>query len=168
MIITLLTGGNSDTIKTDIVSVVNIINRELGTVISTSSIYESEPFGFKSEHNFLNQVLIIESDLLPNDLLFKIWDIERLFGRKRGNCSEELVKWQERDKNRVYNYSSRAMDIDILLYGDLTIKTEYLQIPHKEIHKRQFVLRPMIELLGENYIINGLSLGDSLLTLESI
>lgn len=139
MRVTLLTGGNFTTINEDINSVRDHINKHLGKIIKCSSIRKSEAWGFVSDHYFLNQIMIIDTELLPDELLFKIWDIERFYGRERKNRAQELLKWQERDKKGVLSYKSRRMDIDILYYGEEKIKTEYLEIPHKEIENREFV-----------------------------
>ncbi|MFI3261402.1 MAG: 2-amino-4-hydroxy-6-hydroxymethyldihydropteridine diphosphokinase [Rikenellaceae bacterium] len=146
MKVTLLTGGNFNSINTDINSVHEHINAKLGHIIRCSSIRKSEAWGFTSEHYFLNQVIIIETELSPDELLFKIWDIERLYGRDRGDNRTEYTKWQERDKKGLISYKSRRMDIDILYYGDLEVKTDYLQIPHKEIRNREFVTVLLDEL----------------------
>lgn len=139
-IATLLTGGNFPTIDTDINTVRSYISKHLGTIIQCSIIQKSDPLGFESDHYFLNQIVIIDTSLSPNELLFKIWDIERLYGRERLSTNEELLKWKNRHENGVKTYTSRAIDIDILYYDNQIIETDYLIIPHKEIENRPFVL----------------------------
>lgn len=144
--VTLLTGGNLQGINRDINTVRGYISLFLGTIIKCTSIQKSEPWGFESDNYFLNQIVVIETDFEPHELLFKIWDIERLFGRVRGNVTEESLKWLDRDKNGTKEYSSRSMDIDILYYDDRVVKTELLTIPHKEIKNREFVLSLIKEI----------------------
>ena len=107
-----------------------LIEENLGKITESSSVYESPPWGFHAEENFWNQVLIIETKLAPNDLLDKIHFVENEFARKR----------------KKKEYSSRAMDIDILYYDELFMETEALIIPHPRIHKRLFVLVPLAEI----------------------
>lgn len=106
------------------------IENNLGRITNESSVYETEPWGFESEENFWNQVLRIETDFTPNELLVKIHQIEKQFGRIRENGK----------------YLSREMDIDILFYNDLILKAKNLTIPHPLIEKRLFVLAPLVEI----------------------
>ena len=95
-----------------------------------SSVYETEPWGFQSNEEFLNQVVKVKTDLNPSGLLGRILMIESLLGRVRG----------ER------RYESRLIDIDILLYEDIIVDEESLKIPHPLMHQRRFVLIPLCEL----------------------
>ena len=99
-------------------------------IIARSSLYETEPWGFKHDIYFLNRVLKIETTLKPVELLERILRIERNMGREK---SDNL-------------YSSRIIDIDILFYDDKIIKTDQLIIPHPKIHERMFALVPMAEI----------------------
>lgn len=147
--VVLLTGGNTPEIDKNIHKVRELINKELGTIIQTSSIYESEPWGFQATHHFLNQIIIIDTRLLPEELLFKIWDIERRFGRSRGTAEEEKLKYQKRLSGKTPVYKSRTMDIDILFYDSQIIHTPLLNIPHPLIPFRNFVLIPLKEILPD-------------------
>ncbi|MHC5248368.1 2-amino-4-hydroxy-6-hydroxymethyldihydropteridine diphosphokinase [Enterococcus sp. LJL90] len=95
-------------------------------VLSSSKLYETDPYGYTQQEDFLNAVIKIDTSYQPADLLKKIHQIEAALDRKR------LVHW-----------GPRTIDIDILLMGDLNITTEELIIPHKEITKRSFVLIPL-------------------------
>jgi 2-amino-4-hydroxy-6-hydroxymethyldihydropteridine diphosphokinase len=110
------------------------IVKYIGPVRNSSSVYETEPWGFHAKDDFLNQVLKIETELSPQGILEKIMMIESLSGRVRG---------QER-------YSSRLIDIDILLYNDLILDEENLKIPHPLLHMRRFVLVPLCEIAAES------------------
>lgn len=110
------------------------IQAKIGRIIKESSIYESEPWGFKDNNIFLNQVIIIDSSQSPGEILSNIHQIEEKLGRKR---------------KKTTGYESRTIDIDILFFGDKIIKTEQLTIPHKQLHKRKFTLLPLQELEPE-------------------
>jgi 2-amino-4-hydroxy-6-hydroxymethyldihydropteridine diphosphokinase len=107
----------------------------LGKLIKTSSIIETEPFGFEAETNFLNAVIEIQTDLTPRALLLKLQEIEKKLGRK--------------SKSQNKNYSSRTMDLDILYFGQQILVSPELTIPHPEIFKRDFVLIPLKEIAGD-------------------
>ena len=105
----------------------------IGKVVGSSSIYETEPWGFHTEDEFLNMVVKVETDLSPSGLLGRILMIESLLGRLREGRQ----------------YSSRVIDIDILLYDDLIIDEKSLKIPHPLMHERRFVLVPLCEIGAE-------------------
>ncbi|MCD4773583.1 MAG: 2-amino-4-hydroxy-6-hydroxymethyldihydropteridine diphosphokinase [Bacteroidales bacterium] len=107
-----------------------LIKLEIGEIIKCSSIYETEAWGFSTEKMFLNQVVLLKTELLPFDLLKKNQEIEKKIGRTK------IGK----------NYESRIIDIDILFYNDEIIETVDLVIPHKQLHKRMFTLMPLFEL----------------------
>lgn len=110
-----------------------MIGEKIGEVVSCSSVYETEPWGFQSENEFLNAVIKVRTGLKPSGLLGRILMIEALLGRLR----EEK------------GYSSRFIDIDILLYGGEIITKKNLQIPHPRIQDRKFVLVPLCEIAPE-------------------
>ena len=104
---------------------------EVGFVIRQSTFYASKPWGFKSENEFLNAVVLVETNLPPFDLLTVTQEIERELGR--------TAKTSE-------NYSDRLIDIDILLYDNLSINQPTLKIPHPLMMERDFVLIPLAEI----------------------
>lgn len=105
-----------------------------GKLTAQSSIYETEPWGFESENDFLNQVIIVKTSLSPLKLLEALLHIETSLGRIRLHLE---------------GYASRIIDIDILYYGDLVIDTDVLSIPHPRLHFRRFTLVPLAELLPD-------------------
>jgi 2-amino-4-hydroxy-6-hydroxymethyldihydropteridine diphosphokinase len=109
------------------------IGKFIGKITGLSSIYETEPWGFMSEERFLNQVVKVETDLSPFSLLDKIHEIESGLGRVRGKIQ----------------YSSRVIDIDILLYGEAIVDADMLKIPHPLMAERKFVLVPLCEIASE-------------------
>ena len=123
-------GGNIGNKRLNFQKVFQIIGNSIGKVVYSSSIYESPPWGFQSEDDFWNQVILVATQLSHENLLAEINSIEKKFGR-------------DRDKNQ---YSSREMDIDILYYDDVFIETENLIIPHPKMQQRKFVLVPLNEI----------------------
>ena len=103
--------------------------RVIGHIISVSHVYETEAWGGIAQKAFLNQVLIIYSLLDPFAVLEKILMIE-----------------QENGRVRKERWSSRTLDIDILYFNKDIIQTEFLVIPHPELHKRRFTLKPLVEV----------------------
>jgi 2-amino-4-hydroxy-6-hydroxymethyldihydropteridine diphosphokinase len=106
------------------------IEKFVGTVSKTSAVYETEPWGFETEDAFLNLVIEVETEFQPQEILGKILSIESSLGRIR---NEE-------------QYSSRTIDIDILLYEDLVVNEFNLTIPHPLLPIRKFVLVPLCEI----------------------
>ncbi len=115
-----------------------LINRRVGPVMRCSHRYVSEAWGFEAPE-FTNQVLIADTDLTPREVLGVVQDIERELGRDR----EAEAAEKERTGQQ---YSSRAIDIDILYYDDVQVDEPDLKIPHPHIADREFVLAPLREL----------------------
>ena len=113
-------------------SAVNLINEQAGHVLACSSFIETEPWGFNSDNAFLNAVVEIDTLYSPHDLLRVTQEIERSMGR------------MHKSVNGVY--SDRIIDIDILLYGDLTINESEHIIPHPLMWQRRFVYEPLLEI----------------------
>lgn len=112
------------------------INDSVGTVLRTSSFIETEPWGFDSSNTFLNAALCVETNLSPGQLLNATQLIEREMGRTHKSV------------NRVYH--DRLIDIDILLYDDISISTPALTIPHPLMQERDFVMIPLHEIIEDN------------------
>ena len=110
----------------------NYLSSQVITGFRASSIYESEPLLKMKQSKYFNMVVCGLTVLSPKDLLKKCQQIEISVGRVR----------RER-------WGSREIDIDILSYGNRTIKKDNLVIPHPEIENRSFVLMPMLELSPE-------------------
>lgn len=99
------------------------------SVVQVSSLYETEPVGYKDQPWFLNCACCAYTDLSPLQLLDYVKHIEEQLGR--------ILSFKD---------SPRPIDIDVLFYGDETVKTDLLTVPHPRIHERTFVLAPMAEL----------------------
>ena len=99
-------------------------------VMAESAVEETEPVGGVEQPKFLNQVIEVDTDLTPRELLEKCKSIETRAGRK-----PDAERW-----------GPRELDIDILLYGHLTVDTPDLQIPHPQLVSREFVLRELRQI----------------------
>jgi 2-amino-4-hydroxy-6-hydroxymethyldihydropteridine diphosphokinase len=127
----LLLGSNLDDRSALLQRAKEEISSAIGKITLESSVYESEPWGFQSDHRFLNQVVRIETEFRPGRLLSEILKIENNLGRRRSNDQ---------------GYASRLIDIDILFFNDEVITEDTLTIPHPKIPERMFTLLPLCEL----------------------
>jgi len=98
-------------------------------VLKLSSMTETEPWGVKEQPKFINMAVEVETSLSPEELLHLLKKIENKTGR------QPAVHW-----------GPRVIDLDILLYDDLVLKTHELEIPHPHLAEREFVLRPLAEI----------------------
>jgi 2-amino-4-hydroxy-6-hydroxymethyldihydropteridine diphosphokinase len=130
---TLLIGGNLGDRLENISQTIAHIEKRIGKIERRSSIYESEAWGFETEHRFLNVALVVETALQPESLLQKAQEIENLMGRVRNGTG----------------YASRTMDIDILFFDEAVIDTPTLTIPHPRLHQRRFALLPLHEIMPD-------------------
>ncbi len=99
------------------------------TLIAFSSYYSSKPVGPQDQPDFVNAAALIKTTLPPNSLLKELQAIELSQGRVKKR-----------------HWGERSIDLDILLYGNLSVDSVELSIPHKELANRDFVLRPLLEL----------------------
>ncbi|MDR0511319.1 MAG: 2-amino-4-hydroxy-6-hydroxymethyldihydropteridine diphosphokinase [Rikenellaceae bacterium] len=124
----LLTGGNLGCREENIRRAAELIGSEIGHIKACSPVMESVPWGFEAEEQFLNQAIVVETALAPEELLDATQAIERTLGRTQKTSG---------------GYASRTMDIDILYYDELQLSTPRLTVPHPRIAERAFVLRPL-------------------------
>jgi 2-amino-4-hydroxy-6-hydroxymethyldihydropteridine diphosphokinase len=101
----------------------------VGSVVSVSSVYETQPLEVTDQPWFLNCAVAIETNYPPEQLLREILAIERDMGRER-----------------TRKKGPRKIDIDILLFGDGVVESPQLAIPHRSMHGRRFVLEPLAEI----------------------
>lgn len=123
-------GSNQGDRAAQLARAIELIGQRVGQVLRQSSIIETSPWGFTSGNMFLNCAIFCETELLPRQLLQVTKQIERELGRHyKGGA-----------------YRDRTIDIDILLYDDLTIDMPDLQIPHPLMYERDFVMIPLNEI----------------------
>ena len=126
-------GSNLGDRKQLLHTAINEIAERVGRVEAISSCIETEPVGFDSVHLFLNMAVRVTTELNPYELLKVLKQLERDLGRTR--------------KSHDGIHYDRTIDIDILLYDNLEVNSEELQIPHPRMWERDFVMRPLKEIL---------------------
>jgi 2-amino-4-hydroxy-6-hydroxymethyldihydropteridine diphosphokinase len=109
-----------------------INEREDTDVVSLSQVYETEPVGYLEQPAFLNMACRIETSLEPAELLKTTLDVERRLGRER------LIRW-----------GPRTIDIDMLLFNNVTMDTTELTLPHPRLLERPFVLIPLRDVMPD-------------------
>lgn len=109
------------------------------SLIARSSLYRSAPLGPQDQPAFINAVAMLDTRLAPEALLDALQDIEQRAGRVR----------------KAERWGPRVLDLDLLLYGDCTLDTPRLQVPHYHMHARSFVLYPLAELAADLILPDG-------------
>ena len=140
-------GGFSDSIACNHSFLSNIkevdksdqLNENMNLV--TSKIYETAPWGFNSDDFFLNQAVEFDSTLTPENLLDLCQQIEVEMGREKHSAKF--------DDTGERLYFSRIIDIDIIFYGDRVVESDRLTIPHPLMCEREFVLKPLLDLIPD-------------------
>jgi 2-amino-4-hydroxy-6-hydroxymethyldihydropteridine diphosphokinase len=137
----LLIGSNLGNRKAYLEMAINLIDYRIANIAQRSSVFETAPWGNTEQPHFLNQVLMLKSNFHPEELLMICKNIEKSVGRV------VTERW-----------GPRIIDIDILLYGDMTYQSSILKIPHPMMQDRMFTMVPLAEIapdfihpvLGEN------------------
>ena len=124
-------GTNIGNKRKNMVTAAALLAERAGDVLSLSSFYETESWGFASENTFLNAALELETDCSPMELLRLTQQIEREMGRTQKSDG---------------SYHDRIIDIDILLYGNEVVHHEDLVVPHPLMQQRLFVMQPLAEI----------------------
>ena len=111
---------------------IRLIGDRVGQIARQSSFIETEPWGYESSNRYMNAVVRCETEQSPREVLLATQQIERDLGRKT--------------KSVCGSYADRMIDIDILLYDDLSVDEPDLKIPHPLMHQRDFVMIPLREI----------------------
>lgn len=127
-------GSNLGDRKATMRRAIGLLNERAGSVDRQSSFIETEPWGFESTHKFLNMCVRLLTTLSPEQLLLATKQIERELGR-----TQKSVNGQ---------YHDRPIDIDILMYDDVQIDSNDLTLPHPHMQEREFVMKPLREILS--------------------
>lgn len=130
-------GGNIGDTKRIFAEALALINAGIGTIDRKSSFYETPPLLHPQtptlgQRDYLNAVILVRSSLNPAEVLAALLDIETTLGRER---NPDTPRW-----------GPRTIDLDIVAAENLIINTTTLVIPHPEMHRRKFVLEPMLEV----------------------
>jgi deoxyguanosine kinase len=123
-------GTNMGDKSKNIVDCIFEIDKKIGLVYKVSRLYESASWGFESD-NFYNCAVLVQTQLSAEVVLQEIHEIEKKFGRV---------------KNKLQGYEARIIDIDIVDYNHEIVAISNLQIPHKQLHNRKFVLLPIVDI----------------------
>jgi len=126
-------GSNQGNRLENIVSCIATLHQEVGTIVDVSSLYESDSWGFDSE-SFYNCSVLMHTHKKPQKLLKSLQKIEQKLGRVRSESEE---------------YQPRIIDVDIVSFDSEIIENEVLQLPHKHLQDRLFVLLPMKEIASD-------------------
>lgn len=125
----LLLGANLGEREATLLKAKMLISEQIAPILVQSHLYETAPWGVTDQPSFLNQVVKIETDWLPLDILKKTLAIEKQLGRER------RLRW-----------GARMIDIDMLYYGDFILETTDLHLPHPRLHERRFTLVPLAQV----------------------
>jgi len=125
----------------------------LGRVAAVSGFYDTEPVGYLDQPRFLNAAVLLETELLPVELLHGLLGVEQEMGRDRANAPPK---------------GPRVIDLDLLLYGELVMQSAELTVPHPAMHERAFVLAPLAEIaVGMLHPVLHRSIGELLALLSA-
>ena len=125
----LLIGGNMGDRMANLDIALNLMESNLGKITLLSSRYETAAWGFTEQPHFLNQAVLLQTDLLANDLMLAILNIEKSMGRERS-----------------IPLGPRIIDIDIIYFNEEIIDNITVTIPHPKMTARRFVLLPLVEI----------------------
>lgn len=137
-------GSNLGDRKANLDRAIALIDERVGKVVRRSSYIETEPWGFQSKNAFLNAVILCKTTLMPREVLKATQKIERELGKTHSHATRR--KGYSLTTNHEPLYKDRPIDIDILLYDDLTVDEPDLKIPHPLMHERDFVMIPLNEI----------------------
>lgn len=126
-------GSNIGNRKSLVREATKLIGKHVGKVTRESSLIETEPWGYSSPNKFINSCICVETELSPRDVLAATQQIEHDMGRTMKSVNGE--------------YHDRIIDIDILLYDDISVNDPDLVIPHPLMYEREFVMDPLGEIL---------------------
>lgn len=122
-------GSNIGKREDNCAKAISLLEKNGLKIAKRSTMHETEPWGVRDQPRFINMALEAETDLSPEELLTVIKTIENKMGRRPGK------KW-----------GPRIIDIDIIIYDNVSMTSDDLSIPHPLMHEREFVLRPMSEI----------------------
>ena len=126
-------GTNLGNRKRNVREAIEKIGELIGVVERQSALYETKPWGFSSPNDFINACVLVLTEMAPRQVLEATQKIERQMGRTMKSVDGE--------------YFDRIIDIDILLIDDLKIDEPDFKIPHPLMEERDFVMKPLKEIL---------------------
>lgn len=126
-------GSNLGNREENLMRAMDEIEKLIGKIVRRSTFHITEPWGFRSDNLFVNAAVCCQTEHSPRGVLVLTQEIERGMGRE--------------NKSAGGNYSDRIIDIDILYYDDITVDEPDLKIPHPHINERDFVMKPLREIM---------------------
>ncbi len=130
-------GSNLGQREENLRKAIRLIHERVGEVVRQSSFIETEPWGFESDHPFMNAAVLCLTEKTPREVLCLTQQIERDLGKSKEHATQ---------RGESSKFHDRPIDIDILLYDDLTVDEPDLQIPHPLMNERDFVMIPLKEI----------------------
>jgi 2-amino-4-hydroxy-6-hydroxymethyldihydropteridine diphosphokinase len=129
-------GSNLGNREENIRRALALIDERVGSVYRVSSLIETDPVGFSSNHKFINLVCLVHTMMSPMSCLRETQKIEQELGRtQKSTCTDGILQ-----------HFDRTIDIDLLTYDDITMDTPELTLPHPRMKDRDFVMLPMEEI----------------------
>ena len=147
-------GSNLGDREQQLKQAIRFIDERIGEVVRQSSFIETEPWGFQSDHRFLNAAICCLTDKTPREVLQLTQQIERDLGKTKAHATRRApqssaLSPQPSSLSPQPSYFNRPIDIDILLYDDWKVSEPDLKIPHPLMHQRDFVMIPLKEIMTE-------------------
>jgi len=154
-------GSNLGDREQQLKQAIRFIDERIGEVVRQSSFIETEPWGFQSEHQFLNAAICCLTDKTPREVLQLTQQIERDLGKTKAHATQRppqssalspqpsSITHHPSSLSPQPSYYDRPIDIDILLYDDWKVSEPDLKIPHPLMHQRDFVMIPLKEIMTE-------------------
>jgi 2-amino-4-hydroxy-6-hydroxymethyldihydropteridine diphosphokinase len=144
-------GGNLGDVRNALGAAITLLCQERDVVLrARSSDYRTPPWGVEGQPPFINCAIAVETDLSPHRLLSRTQAIEQTLGRERA---------------KQQHWGPRPIDIDLLAYGDLTLQSADLTLPHPRLFARAFVLVPLAEIAPDR-VIAGTAVRDALARID--
>ncbi len=131
-------GTNLGNRRENIREAIRKIGEQVGVVTRQSALYETKPWGFSTPNDFINACVLVETGLVPRQLLEATQRIEKEMGRTLKSVDGA--------------YHDRIIDIDILMYDDIKVDEPDLKLPHPLMEERDFVMVPLREILKDGDI----------------
>ena len=161
-------GSNLGDREQQLKQAIRFIDERIGEVVRQSSFIETEPWGFQSDHRFLNAAICCLTDKTPREVLQLTQQIERDLGKTKAHATRRApqssalspqpsalspqpssITPHPSSLSPQPSYFNRPIDIDILLYDDWKVNEPDLTIPHPLMHQRDFVMIPLKEIMTE-------------------
>jgi 2-amino-4-hydroxy-6-hydroxymethyldihydropteridine diphosphokinase len=144
-------GSNLGDREQQLKQAIRFIDERIGEVVRQSSFIDTEPWGFQSDHRFLNAAICCLTDKTPREVLQLTQQIERDLGKTKAHATHRPSSLTHHPSSIFHLPSSithhdRPIDIDILLYDDWKVSEPDLKIPHPLMHQRDFVMIPLEEI----------------------